>query len=71
MLETFVLLIDSHWGNYEYLHFMHDGAPSHHVLAVCMWFHNNFTAPMTHIYLARNNDKNVTIGCLHATGSSY
>jgi len=60
MLETFVLLIDSKWGNYEYLHFMQDGAPSHLVLAVCVWFHNSFTAPVTHISLALNNDNNVT-----------
>jgi len=52
MLETFVLLIDSHWGSYEYLHFMQDGTPSHLVLAVCVWFCNNFTGPVTHISLA-------------------
>jgi hypothetical protein len=52
MLGTFVLLIDSHWGNYEYLHFMQDGALSHLVLAVCVWFHKNFTAPVTRISFA-------------------
>jgi hypothetical protein len=51
MLEPFVLVIASHWGNYEYLHFMQDGAPPHLVLAVCVWFLNNFTAPVTYIYL--------------------
>jgi len=51
MLETFVLLIDSHWSSYKYLHFMQDGTPSHLVLAVFVWFHN-FTSPVTHTSLA-------------------
>lgn len=42
MLDSFILPSISQWDNYEWLHFMHDGATPHFAPPVYVWLDNHF-----------------------------
>lgn len=43
MLDSFILPNVSQWDNYEWLHFMHDGATPHFAPPVQVWLDNHFS----------------------------